>query len=107
MPRDPSTSKNCTRLAVGASGEENVGSSEVPSTGNWSTPLIVAGGETPTADRIVGQRSFTWWNCRRTAPPSVIRCGQCTTSGSRTPPPWAIPLYQRIGVLPAIAQPRG
>lgn len=33
--------------------------------------------------------------------------GQCTTSGSRTPPPNVLPLYRLSGVLETCAQPRG
>ena len=36
-----------------------------------------------------------------------MRSGQCTTSGSRMPPPWVFCLYRRSGVLAVMAQPHG
>ena len=56
---------------------------------------------------MVGTMSLTWWNWSRTAPPSAIRAGQCTMSGTWTPPSWVFCLYHLNGVLPAWAQPHG
>ena len=36
---------------------------------------------------IVGVTSVMWWNWLRVAPPSLIRAGQLTIIGTRTPPP--------------------
>src|SRR5437867_4470658 len=44
-----------------------------PSTGFCATPLMLAGDCTPTASRMVGAMSMTWWNCVRMPPVSLMR----------------------------------
>ena len=58
----------------------------------------------PAMSRIVGATSITCVKCDRSAPASVTRSGQWTTSGLRVPPrcePTCLPHLN--GVLPAHA----
>jgi hypothetical protein len=86
-PRWPICSKYCTDRGGGASASSNVAAIDAPCTGICGTPFHASGTAAPVADRIVGAMSTAWQNCRRTSPRAAKPFGQCTTSGSRTPPP--------------------
>ena len=57
----------------------------------------------------MGTTSETFTNWLRLEPVTAgsSPAGQCTTSGTWTPPSWVFCLYQRNGVLPHWAHPHG
>ncbi len=57
-----------------------------PSIGDWTCPLIVSGGSTPSTSRTVGTRSIAWWYWWRISPLDFIPAGQETMHGSLVPP---------------------
>ena len=61
----------------------------------------------PTAFKMVGTMSITWWNWWRISPFALIPRGQWTTSGLRVPPKCVYCLHSLKGVLPASAHPIG
>ena len=59
-----------------------------PSSGFCGTPFSIVGAGTPTASRMVGMMSITWWNWVRRPPLSLIRAGQEMTMPFLTAPRW-------------------
>ena len=55
----------------------------------------------------VGTMSMAWTYWSRTSPRAAMPAGQCTMSGSATPPSWVSRFHRRNGVLPATVQPHG
>ena len=65
------------------------------------------GAPTPVTARTVGATSMAWVYWRLSSPRAVIPAGQCTISGSATPPSCTSRFQRRNGVLPATVQPHG
>jgi hypothetical protein len=92
---------------AGSVGLRKVEAMLVPCSGIWATPRRMAGASMPASSRMVGVTSIAWWNWWRSPPGSSMPAGQCTMNGTRTPPPWVLPLYRLSGVFEAWAQPCG
>ena len=57
-----------------------------PSIGFCAMPSTMSGAGIPVTSKSVGTTSFTWWNCQRIPPLSLMRAGHEIATPLRVPP---------------------